>query len=350
MTQASAPPQEPERIPAAAVGADRAPVWSSLQRRLLGGSNASILLILLAIVAVFAALDSSAFVTVTNVRNIAVDVSILLVMAVGATFVIITSGIDLSIGAVLVFSGVVAVRAMEAVGGDGTGVALAGLAAALASGIAWGVLNGLLVAKARLNPLIVTLGTLGMAFGLAQLITTGIDLSPPESVGEFGIGRIGGEVPYLVVIAAAVALLGGIVLAKTRFGRYTYAAGSNFEAARRAGIAVDQHLIKVYGIAGFLAGLGGFLALARFSSTTIAGHSNDNLQVIAGVVIGGTSLFGGVGTIVGTTIGILIPGVLQNGFVVVGTQPFWQEVAVGAVLIVAVYLDQMRRRRRYNPR
>ena len=139
-----------------------------------------------------------------------------------------------------------------------------------------------------------------------------------------------------------------IVLAATRFGRYTYAIGSNEEAARRAGVNVDRHLIKVYALAGTLAGLAGFLSLARFGTTTIGGHATDNLQAIAAVVIGGTSLFGGIGTILGTVFGVFIPAVLQNGFVIVGVQPFWQQVAVGAVLIVAVYLDQLRRRSQYQ--
>ena len=115
--------------------------------------------------------------------------------------------------------------------------------------------------------------------------------------------------------------------------------------ARRAGVNVDRHLIKVYALGGTLAGLAGFLSLARFGTTTIGGHSTDNLDAIAAVVIGGTSLFGGVGTILGTVFGVFIPAVLQNGFVIVGVQPFWQQVAVGAVLIIAVYLDQLRRSR-----
>ena len=131
----------------------------------------------------------------------------------------------------------------------------------------------------------------------------------------------------------------------TRFGRYTYAVGSNEEGTRRAGVAVDRHLITVYGLCGLLAGLAGFLSLARFGTTTIGGHSTDNLNAIAAVVIGGTSLFGGVGTMLGTFFGVLIPAVLQNGFIIVGVQPFWQQVAVGAVLIIAVYLDQLRRSR-----
>ncbi len=137
----------------------------------------------------------------------------------------------------------------------------------------------------------------------------------------------------------------GIVLAQTRFGRYTYAIGSNMEGARRSGVNVDRHLIKVYALAGTLSGLAGYMALARFGTTSISGHSTDNLNAIAAVVIGGTSLFGGIGTILGTVFGVFIPVVLQNGFVIVGIQPFWQQVAVGAVLIGAVYLDQLRRAR-----
>jgi ribose transport system permease protein len=129
----------------------------------------------------------------------------------------------------------------------------------------------------------------------------------------------------------------------TRFGRHTYAIGSNPEAARRVGINVDRHLIKVYALSGLLAGVAGVLSLARFSTTTIASHSTDNLSAIAAVVLGGTSLFGGVGTVAGSVIGVLIPAVLKNGFVIIGVEPFWQSVAVGAVLIIAVYLDQLRR-------
>jgi ribose transport system permease protein len=145
-----------------------------------------------------------------------------------------------------------------------------------------------------------------------------------------------------------VALVFGVILRMTRFGRYTYAVGSNAEAPRRAGIHVDRHLVKIYALAGTLAGLAGFLSLARFSTTTLGGHSTDNLNAIAAVVLGGTSLFGGIGTIGGTVVGVFIPAVLQNGFVITGVQPFWQQVAVGAVLIAAVYLDQLRRRTQYR--
>jgi ribose transport system permease protein len=306
--------------------------------------------ILVIMAAVFGIARPDAFATVFNIRNIFVDASLLLVMAVGMTYVIITAGIDLSVGSVLVFSGVVAAKIMEANGARnaGWGVVLLGALAALAAGTGWGVLNGLLITKARIPPLIATLGTMGMALGFAQIITNGTDVSTvPQRLEEtVGTGRLFGEIPYLVIVAAAVALVGGLVLALTRFGRHTFAVGSNAEAARRVGINVDLHLIKVYALAGFLSGLAGVLSLGFFTTTTIGSHANDNLSVIAGVVLGGASLFGGVGTIAGTVIGILIPGVLRNGLVIVGVQPFWQNVAVGAVLVIAVYFDQLRRRAR----
>jgi ribose transport system permease protein len=319
-----------------------------LQR--LAGSNVWIFLILGGICLVFALLSYDSFASTTNLRNISVDAATLLVLAVGSTFVIITAGIDLSVGSVLVFSGVVSAKLMEAVGGDSTGVILLGLGAALGSGLAWGLFNGIVIAKLKVPPLIVTLGSFGAALGFAQLITDGVDVRdvPFPLVDSVGTGLLFDEIPYLVLIAGGVALVFGIVLALTRFGRHTYAVGSNEEAARRAGINVDRHLIKVYALAGTLAGLAGFMSLARFATTTIGGHSTDNLQAIAAVVIGGTSLFGGIGSVLGTVAGVFIPAVLENGFVILGVQPFWQEVAVGAVLILAVYLDQLRRRARYR--
>jgi ribose transport system permease protein len=249
-----------------------------------------------------------------------------------------------------VFSGVVSAKAMNGREGDGWNVILVGLVVALGCGLGWGILNGILITKARVPPLIVTLGTLGMALGLALIITDGVDIRevPPKLVTSIGVGRVFDQIPWLVIIAAAVAIVFGVVLAATRFGRHTYAIGSNDEAARRAGINVDRHLIAVYGIAGGLAGLAGFMSLARFATTTIGGHATDNLSAIAAVVLGGTSLFGGVGTVLGTVVGVFIPAVLQNGFVIVGVEAFWRDVAVGAVLIAAVYLDQLRRRTQYR--
>jgi ribose transport system permease protein len=337
-------PTTPAEEPGTGLPDERPP--STLQR-ILAGSSTQIGLILVALIAIFSLLSFNEFFAVANARNIATDAAVLLVLAVGATYVIITAGIDLSVGSVLVFSGVVSAKLMNEVGGNNWGVILVGLAAALLAGLAWGVLNGVLIAKAKIPAFIVTLGTLGMSLGAALLITGGVDERevPFKLIADVGIGRIIG-IPYLVLIALAVAIVLGILLAQTRFGRYTYAIGSNEEAVRRSGVNVDRHLIKIYALAGTLSGLAGFMNLARFGTTTIGGHSTDNLNAIAAVVIGGTSLFGGIGSILGTIFGVFIPAVLQNGFVIVGVQAFWQQVAVGAVLIIAVYLDQLRRSRR----
>ena len=314
-------------------------------QRLLGAQAVQILVVLLVLVVLFSIAESDAFLSVNNFRNIVVNVSILAIIGVGMTFVIITGGIDLSVGSVLVFSGVVAAKTMEALGGQGVGVSIIGALVACVSGVLWGLLNGVLVAKAKVPPLIVTLGSLGMALGGAQIITGGIDVrgAPTVLTDTIGFGRLFGQIPYLSLISLVVVVLGAVLLHRTRFGRYTYAVGSNDEAARRVGVRVDRHLILIYTLAGFCAGLAGILNLAFFASTTIAGQSNTALNVIAGVVIGGTSLFGGIGTIAGTVVGLFIPAVLQNGFVIMGVQPFWQQVVVGAFLIVAVYVDQVRR-------
>ncbi|MFF2846847.1 ABC transporter permease [Streptomyces sp. NPDC058001] len=304
------------------------------------------ILVLLAVtVAIFSVAQPDTFLTAFNMRGIVQNTSIYAVLGVGMTFVIITGGIDLSIGSVLVFSGVVAAKVMGAMGGQGWGTALVGVAVALACGLGWGLLNGVLIAKAKVPPLVVTLGSLSAALGFAQIITKGLDLrnAPQVLVSQVGFGNVLGQIPTLSVIAAVVVVGGIVVLHRTRFGLHTYAAGSNAEAGRRVGLDVDLHLIKVYALAGLLAGLAGILNLAFFQSTTISGQSNTGLNVIAGVAIGGTSLFGGVGSVFGTVIGLFIPIVLQNGFVQTGVQPFWQQVVVGAVLIAVVYVDQRRR-------
>ena len=304
-----------------------------------------ILLVLLAIIIVFSILAPESFAQWSNFRLIIQNASILAVLAVGMTYVIITSGIDLSIGSVLVFSGVVSALTMRALGGEGWGVATVGILVSIASGVVWGLFNGFLIAKGKIPPLIVTLGSLGMGLGFAQIITGGVDIRQVPSVltDSIGYGNIFGTIPMISVIALVVVIIGGIVLHFTRFGLHTFAVGSSEIAARRVGVKVDRHLIAVYTLSGGLAGLAGILSLSQFSTTAIAGQSQTNLNVIAAVVIGGTSLFGGVGTIFGTVVGLFIPAVLQNGFVITGVQPFWQQVAVGAVLITAVYVDQVRR-------
>ena len=305
------------------------------------------LCVLLGLAAIFGALRPDAFVTPFNIRTIFSNAAIPLTLAVGMTFVIVTGGIDLSVGSVLVFAGVIAAKVMVAGGGAkaGWGTIALGAAAGIATGAGWGVVNGILITKLRIPPLIATLGILGIALGLAEVITNGSDIGAPNRLSDVvGNYLIAGQIPVIAVVAAGVALLFGWLLATTRFGRHTYAIGSNAEAARRVGIKVDRHLIRVYMLSGGLAGVAGILNLAKFSTTTIASHTEDNLSAIAGAVLGGTSLFGGSGTIAGTVVGVLIPAVVNDGLIIVGVQQFWLFVAVGAVLIVAVFFDQLRRR------
>ncbi|PKW27267.1 ABC transporter permease [Phycicoccus duodecadis] len=303
-----------------------------------------ILGVLVVIVAVFGVLSPSTFLTAGNITNIAQNVSIWAVLAVGMTFVIITSGIDLSVGSVLVVSSVVAAKVMESMGDKGWGTAVIGLVLSVVVGVLWGSLNGFLVAKANVPPLIVTLGTLSVALGVAQILTGGLDVrsAPVVLQDNIGYGRLAG-IPVITIIALVIVILGGIMLHRTRFGRYTYAIGSNETSARRVGINVDRKLVQIYALSGLLAGVAGILSLAQYGTTTIAGQSLTNLNVIAAVVIGGTSIFGGQGSMFGSMVGLFIPAVLQSGFVIIGVSPYWQTVAVGSILITAVYVDQQRR-------
>jgi len=330
---------------------------STLERwtRLLGGGWIFVLLI--ALIAMFTILRPEQFGSSFNLSMLAINAAILLVLSVGQTFVIIAGGIDLSVGTVLVFASIASAQIMLRISGaaggtygttqGGWGVVFIGLIVALLSGAFWGAVNGALVAAARIPPLIVTLGTFGMALGFAQILTNGTDIRavPEILVDAIGSGAIAG-VPVLVVIAAAVALVGAVVLHLTRFGVHVFAVGSDKEAARRAGIQVGRKLVAIYVLSGTLAGLAAMMSTARFATTTIGGHAMDNLSTISAVVLGGTSLFGGIGSIAGTVVGVFIPIVLLNGFVILGIPPFWQTVATGAVLILAVWIDQLKRRAR----
>lgn len=302
--------------------------------------------VLIILVLGFSVASHGQFGSVYNLRNILLDASLLMVVSVGMTMVIISGGIDLSIGAVTIFGGVIAGLIMEGIGGTSIITMLIGLVAAIAVGIGWGAVNGILVSYARVAPLIATLGTLGMATGLALVITGGNDIRavPMPLVTGLGNGTVLG-IPWLVIVAVGVAILGAFYLNGTKTGLYLFAIGSNRDAASRTGVRVRANVLSVYVIIGALAGLAGYLALARFETTSLVGHTTDNLQAIAAVVLGGTSLFGGRGGIGGTVAGVLIPAVLSNGFVILGVAPFWQQFAIGLVLVIAVYTDQLRRRR-----
>jgi ribose transport system permease protein len=340
-----APGGQPSRAPAA---------WTDLARRAGGrmaaASETWLLLALVIMIVIFTVQAPGKFLTLTDFSLMGQDAAWLLVMAVGETFVIITGGIDLSVGSLLVLSGVTA--DLYCIHHGGAGASWAAIAVGsligLATGCAWGAMQGFLIAKGKVPSLIVTLaGFIAAGEGVAYLITGGADFRtvPNRLVNTIGLGSVLG-VPWLIAISFVVAIVGGLVLAFTQFGRYTYAIGSNPEAARRAGIAVDRHLIKVYALSGLLAGLGGILSLASFDSTTIAGHAFDNLEVITAVALGGASLFGGRGSMLGSFIGLAFSTILLEGLVIIGVNQYWQEVAIGAALVAAVYLDQFRRRQR----
>jgi ribose transport system permease protein len=284
--------------------------------------------VLLALILVFSFLAPDAFPTVFNFQRLAIETAVLLVVSVGMTFVIITSGIDLSVGSVLIFAGMVSAKTMNSLSPNDSAI-----------NAGWGVVT---------VGLIVTLGSLGAALGAASLLNDGSDIRSVPTVLKraLGSGTSFRYIPNLVIVAVVITLIAAWLLHTTRFGRYTFAVGSNAEAARRAGIGVTGHLVKVYLLSGLLAGAAGFMSLAYYSTTGIAAHTTDNLNAIAAVVMGGTSLFGGIGTMVGTVIGVFIPAVLKKGFNITGVQDYWQMIAVGAVLVAAVWFDQQRRRAR----
>jgi ribose transport system permease protein len=271
-----------------------------------------------------------------------------LLLGLAETFVIITGGIDLSVGAILGFSGMVGAMAMRALLAHNlpTGLDIAaGVVAALATGTAVGWLNGQAITKLRLTPFVVTLGMLSMCTGGIYLLNNGGNIDDiPDIIGTLGSYAILGWLPVTVLITGVTALLAALLLSQTRFGLRIYAIGSNPLGAARAGIDVRGHLVKTYMLAGFLSAVAGLMVMARFASASVQAGANDELDAITAVVIGGASLFGGRGTVLGTVIGSFVITVMVTGLVLAGVQPFWQQVAVGAILIFAVAMDQLRNR------
>ncbi len=351
MSSAQPGPVEATRSEAAGTAAGLLAEEAALERRralrrALTSSPAYMGAILVGLIVTFSIVSPSAFPTTTNAKNLILNAAPLLVMATAMTYVMVAGGFDLSIGSVLVFANVMAAKVMGSLGTDNAPTIILGLVVALAAGGAWGVFNGVCITKLRVPALITTLGSLGAALGLADLITGGNDVrTVPLSLINIGTSTFLGF-SWIVWVAVVVAVVGALVLQLTRFGRHTYVVGSNAEAARRSGINVDRHVIGLYTLSGLAAGLAGMLSLTQFATTTIAGHSTDVITVIEGVVLGGTSLFGGIGTVLGTVIGIFIPATLNTGFIIAGVQPFWQQVATGFIFIAAVYLDQLKRRSR----
>ena len=280
------------------------------------------------------------FLTVSNLLNIAEQATIIAIIAVGMTFVIITGGIDLSVGSLLAFSGVVMASALQ----RGLPLPLA-LTVGLGTGLVCGLTSGLLITVGRLPPFIATLGMMSVARGGALMFTDGRPISGfAETFRSLATGEIL-RVPTPVIIMLVVYAVAYFVLRRTKLGRYTYAIGGNEEAALLSGINVKLYKTLVYGIAGLLSGLAAILLTARLNSAQPIAGINYELDAIAATVIGGTSLLGGEGTVIGTLIGALIMAVLRNGLNLLGVSSFIQQIVIGAVIIVAVLIDMALKRR-----
>lgn len=279
------------------------------------------------------------FLTVSNLLNVIEQTSINAVIAVGMTYVIISGGIDLSVGSVVALSGVCLASALHA----GLPIPVA-LGVGLLVGAGCGVLNGLLVTWGRLPPFIATLGMMSVARGAALYYTDGRPISGfPAEFRALATERPL-FVPAPIVVMVVVYLLAHFVLTRTQFGRYVYAIGGNEEASRLSGVQVRLHKTMVYGVAGVTSAIAAWLLTARLNSAQPIAGIMYELDAIAAAVIGGTSLIGGEGSLGGTLIGALIMGVLRNGLNLLGVSSFLQQIVIGAVIIVAVLLDGVLKR------
>lgn len=301
----------------------------------------------LVLLALALSLATDTFLTGTNLDNLGRQVSIFAIIAIGQLLVILTAGIDLSVGSVVGLSGVISASVVfEATAG---GQVVLAVLLALVAGAVVGAVNGVLVAVFRMPAFIVTLAGLGIARGATLLITGGRTVQPlPPAFQDIAGGTtlgIANLIWIMLIVAAAVAF----ALRRTVWGRYVYAVGSNAESARLSGVPVRPVLVSVYAISGLLAGLGGILLASRLGNGVPTSGTGYELQAIAACVIGGASLFGARGTAVGALLGAVIVGLLNNGGTLLGIDPFWLQIAIGVLILVAVGLDQLNARRAPTP-
>ncbi|MDX1994060.1 MAG: ABC transporter permease [bacterium] len=332
--------------------------------------------IFLLVMVAFFSIFGTGFFSIRSAANILVTSTLVMLMAIGQTYVIITAGIDLSIGWTVGLASVVSATVMRdlALGGMSNAPAMAlGVLAGLLVSIVPGVINGVLIAKVKVPPFITTLGMYGIVRGAAFLLTDGqsaVAGLPPElrsTLTSLGNGsliyNLPGEgitffsppadlaaqqlrilqrlLPYPVLIVAIVVVIFAFILARTLFGRHTYAIGGNPDAARRAGINVDRHLIMIYVLSSFTAAIAGILHVFRFTTGSPSAGEEALLDSVAAVVIGGTSLFGGAGRLQGTVVGALTISVVQIGLTSMNVDPIWKFVVVGVIIIVAVFVNQI---------
>jgi len=275
------------------------------------------------------------------------------ILAVGMTFVILTGGIDLSVGSVLAFAGLVAAAVAKGsnwrdVGNPdagGTAVLMAAVAA-MAVGAGAGLIQGFAIAKLKVPAFVVTLGGLAAWRGAAQVMSQGQPINKFSDDYRFWGAGFVGPAPVPVIIFAGFVILGYLVLRFTTYGRSIYAVGGNPEAARLSGLNTTGLIMSVYVISGFCAGLCGFLLTARLGAAEVVAGQGYELIVIAAVVIGGTSLFGGEGSVLGTLVGTLLIGVLYSGLAINNVNPYFQPIIIGVIVVLSVYLDQLAKRRR----
>jgi ribose transport system permease protein len=314
---------------------------SALNRPAEAIRRLSVLGILLLICVVFA-LGSSEFLTASNLLNVALQTSIIAIVAIGMTFVIFTAGIDLSVGSMMALCGAIAAGLAVRQGMD----TYLSISIGLGIGLFLGAVNGLMIVKGGIPPFVATLSMLAIARGLTLVYTEGRPIAGlDERFIYWGTGQVLG-IPLPVIIMVVIAVVAHIVTRYTPFGLHVYSTGGNEETTRLASISPDRIKLAVYMISGFLAALGGILLTARLWSAQPNAAVGWELDAIAAPVLGGTSLFGGVGSIGGTVIGAFIIGVLSNGLNLMGVPSYYQQVIKGLVFILAVTVDLINKRRR----
>lgn len=282
------------------------------------------------------------FMTPNNWLNIARQASFNAILAIGMTFVILTGGVDLSVGSIVAVSSVVGGLLIFIYGWN---MWPAVVAMILAGGLC-GLINGLIITWGRIPPFIVTLGTMQVFRGTALQLTNGepiFDITKVQPDFDMWGTRNYGGIPSPVIITAVVFVIGYLVLRYTRLGLYTYAIGGNEQATRFSGVSINRYKLAVYTLMGLSAGIAGVMLTSRLNSAQPSVANGAELDAIAAVVIGGTSLFGGEGTIVGTIIGALLMAVIRNGLTLMHVTAFYQQIVIGAVIILAVLIDRLRR-------
>ena len=327
--------------PATAVLPSRPTAWSSVVTALLQVRELNVLTALLVVVALIS-FSTPYFLTTDNLMGVFRSFSLIAIMSIGMVMVIITGGIDLSVGSVMGLSSLVTALGFQS--SLPTPVCILG---GLVTGLLFGLFNGVLITVVRLPPFIATLGSLSIGRGLMYIITHGVPLTPdtPDSFAEIGQGYVG-LVPVPVVIMLVMTVVFSLLMRKTRFGRHVYATGGNEQAARLSGVKTARVKLLVYMLSGLIAAIAGVISFSRFLSAEPASGFGAELDVIAAAAIGGASLSGGVGSVEGAIIGAALAGIIANGVVLMNIDTYAQQAITGAVILIAVSLDVWRNRRR----